>query len=353
MKNWIKRFSCFALVLMMLFSMAACGTNSNPVGTQPSEGTVTPSQGTENNETIPPSTEQITDESLLGPGQSAIPPTENEDDNTNRFDYNFVPPYTNKAFYTVNDGMPYFTEEEMANTETFETYSDLDSLGRCGVAYANIHKSLMPTEDRESLSSVTPSGWKNKQYDSALVDGGWVYNRAHLIGFQLAGEQANEKNLITGTRYCNVQGMLPFENMIADYIKETNNHVLYRVTPVYVGNELVARGVLMEAYSIEDEGDGICYNVFCYNVQPGIFIDYATGDNFLMNEHVAEPDIQQNMNPEAANEKDYVVNLNTQKFHNPDCSSVPKISEMNREDITTTRESLIEQGYTPCGTCKP
>ena len=185
--------------------------------------------------------------------------------------------YNGKPYETVNGNVPYFTDEQKQVTEAFEIYSDKDSLGRCGVAFANICKELMPTEDRESISSVKPSGWKNKEYD--FVDGRWVYNRCHIIGFQLAGENANDKNLITGTRYMNVEGMLPFENMIDDYVDETGNHVLYRVTPVYTGDNLVCDGVIMEAWSVEDEGDGICFNVFCYNVQPGVVIDYATGEN--------------------------------------------------------------------------
>lgn len=194
-----------------------------------------------------------------------------------------VPAYTDSAWVAINDNIPEFTAEEItyALDNVFETYSELDALGRCGVAYANICQELMPTESRESISSVTPSGWNNQKYDSDLVEGGWIYNRCHLIGFQLAGENANPKNLITGTRYLNIDGMLSFENMIADYVKETDNHVLYRVTPVYDGNNLVASGLQLEGYSVEDRGEAICFNVYSYNVQPGIEIDYATGENHL------------------------------------------------------------------------
>jgi DNA-entry nuclease len=187
--------------------------------------------------------------------------------------------YNGTPYVVVNNNEPYFTDKEKENTDAFEKYAKLDRLGRCGVAYANICKELMPTADRESISSVTPTGWENNKYD--FVDGGWIYNRSHLIGFQLSGENANEKNLITGTRYMNVQGMLPFENMIDDYVDETGNHVLYRVTPIFTGNNLLCEGVLMEAWSVEDNGDGICFNVFCYNVQPGVTIDYATGENWV------------------------------------------------------------------------
>lgn len=258
-----------------------------------------------------------------------------------------IPEYTSSPYVVVNNNTPYFTEEDYS-TEVFEIYSDLDGLGRCGVAYANICKELMPTEDRESISDIKPSGWNNKEYNSSLVDGRFIYNRCHLIGFQLAGENANELNLITGTRYMNVQGMLPFENMVADYVKETDNHVLYRVTPVFEGNNLVASGVLMEGWSVEDDGDGICFNVYVYNVQPGIEIDYATGDNWE-----ASSEAVSDSNSESAENTEYVLNTNSMKFHKPNCSSVEDISESNREDYSGSREELIAEGYSPCGRCNP
>ena len=347
MKTWFKRSLVVVMAIIMVLGIVACGTPT--IDTPPGElppitipddlVTPIPDEGTEE---IPNDTNPVPPDTI---------PDMEKDPDPGAFNYNDVPAYSGSPFWMANNGMPYFTAAEMQNTETFETYSELDSLGRCGVAYANIHKTLMPNEDRESLSSVSPSGWNNKKYDTDLVDGGWIYNRAHLIGFQLAGEQANEKNLITGTRYCNVEGMLPFENMIADYIKETNNHVLYRVTPIYVGDELVARGVLMEAYSVEDEGDGVCYNVFCYNVQPGIEIDYATGNSWLSNEKpVKNPEVN---DQEKGEKTTYVLNTNSKKFHYPDCSSVGKMSEKNKEERTTTREDLIADGYEPCGSCKP
>lgn len=192
-----------------------------------------------------------------------------------------LPAYSGDLYVVINENQPSFPEEDKA-TDAFEQYSELDMLGRCGAAYANLGQELMPTEPRESISSVKPSGWVQGFYD--FVDGESLYNRCHLIGFQLAGENANELNLITGTRTMNTQGMLPFENMVADYIDETNNHVLYRVTPVYNGTDLVAQGVQMEAWSVEDDGEGICFNVFCYNVEPGVEIDYATGENWLSEE---------------------------------------------------------------------
>ncbi len=188
-----------------------------------------------------------------------------------------IPEYAGSPFVEINQNIPEFDEADMSTT-SFERYSSLDFRGRCGVAYANIGQDLMPTEERGSISSVTPSGWNNKKYDN--VDQGCLYNRCHLIGYQLSGENANEKNLITGTRYLNVDGMLPLENMVAEYVKETGNHVLYRVTPIFEGNNLVASGVQMEAKSVEDDGAGVQFNVYCYNVQPGIEIDYATGESW-------------------------------------------------------------------------
>ena len=188
-----------------------------------------------------------------------------------------VPSYDEEGFTIVNENEPYFTDEEMTD-ESFEEYSELDDLGRCGLVIASIGKDIMPTKKRESISSVKPTGWQTAWYEN--VDGEYLYNRSHLIGFQLTGENANERNLITGTRYMNATTMLQFENMVADYVKETGNHVYYRVTPVFEEDNLVASGVLMEAKSVEDDGEGICFNVFCHNIQPDIEIDYATGDSW-------------------------------------------------------------------------
>ena len=246
-----------------------------------------------------------------------------------------IPAWSGEPYVAVDGNQPDFPEEDMTSV-SFETYSELDTLGRCGVAYANVGQDLMPTEDRESISSVTPSGWINREYD-----GEYLYNRCHLIGFQLTGENANEENLITGTRYMNVDGMLPFENLVADYVKETDNHVLYRVTPVFEGQNLVASGVQMEAWSVEDEGEGVCFNVYVYNVQPGITIDYATGESW---QEGAEP---------QSGETTYILNTNSHKFHDPDCSSVSGMSTANRQEYTGSREDLIAQGYTPCGQCNP
>ena len=240
----------------------------------------------------------------------------------------------------IDDNQPDFSEEDLT-TESFESYSPLDSLGRCGAAYANVGVDLMPTEERGSIGQVQPSGWHTVKYD--CVDGKYLYNRCHLIGYQLTGENANEENLITGTRYLNVDGMLPFENLVADYVQETANHVLYRVTPVFEGDNLLASGVQMEALSVEDGGEGICFNVYVYNVQPGVVIDYATGESALEDGATAGEG-------EAVT---YILNTSSHKFHYPDCSGVANMSEANKETFTGSREELIAQGYEPCGQCNP
>lgn len=258
-----------------------------------------------------------------------------------------IPAYSGSPYAVVNENVPFFTEEE-ATTKSFEHYSDLDKLGRCGVAYANVGKDLMPTEKRGKIGEVKPTGWHSIKYDG--VDGKYLYNRCHLIAYELTAENANEKNLITGTRYFNVEGMLPFENMAADYVKETGNHVLYRVTPLYDGNNLVANGVLMEAKSVEDHGDGILYNVFVYNIQPGIVIDYATGESRLSNESITTG---QNEAAYESVEQDYILNTKSKKFHKPSCPSVKDIKDKNKEEYIGNRDDLVSQGYVPCKICNP
>lgn len=189
-----------------------------------------------------------------------------------------IPEYSGNSYVVINDNNPLFSEDDLITT-SFEIYSSLDELGRCGVAYVNVGTDLMPTKERGSIQHIKPSGWISVKYDN--VDGKSLYNRCHLIGYQLSAENANRENLITGTRYMNVEGMLPFENMIADYVKETKNHVLYRVTPIFEEDNLLASGVQMEGYSVEDRGEGICFNVYAYNIQPGIKIDYLAGDSHL------------------------------------------------------------------------
>ena len=271
-----------------------------------------------------------------------------------------IPSYTGNPYTVINDNIPNFSESDLT-TDSFESYSELDSLGRCSTAYANIGQDIMPTEERGSIGQVKPSGWHTVKYD--CVDGKYLYNRCHLIGYQLTAENANERNLITGTRYLNIEGMLPFENMVADYIKETNNHVLYRVTPLYNGDNLLATGVQMEAQSVEDDGDGILFNVFCYNVQPGVGIDYATGDSWLDDSEpiIVEADGAETLPAYTEEESGiqeeqpigytYIINVNTSKFHYPDCRSVKQMNESNKMEYTGNREDLISQGYESCGNC--
>ena len=254
-----------------------------------------------------------------------------------------IPAYSGEAWTEVSGNQPDFDQSELT-TSSFETYSALDALGRCGAAYACVGLDLMPTEPRGEIGMVRPSGWQTVRYDG-VVDGNYLYNRCHLIGYQLSGENANERNLITGTRYLNIKGMLPFENQVADYVQETGNHVLYRVTPDFREEELVARGVWMEALSVEDGGQGVCFSVYAYNVQPGVTIDYATGESWLTEEGPGE----------AAGSASftYILNTHTRKFHDPTCSGVSGMKEENKETYTGNREDLIAQGYEPCGQCRP
>lgn len=256
---------------------------------------------------------------------------------------------TDVAYISVDGGVPHFSDSEKNITEAFESYSDLDYLGRCGVAFACVGKETMPTQERGAIGSVKPTGWHSVRYD--FVDGKYLYNRCHLIGYQLTGENANEKNLITGTRYLNTVGMLPFENMVADYVKETGNHVLYRVTPVFEGKNLVASGVYIEAYSVEDNGDGVCFFVYVYNRQPGVEIDYLTGES--RSDGTLDGSGKNATSAEKENRQTYILNTSNGKFHLPDCGSVGKISDKNKQVFEGTRSELINAGYSPCGACKP
>ncbi len=253
------------------------------------------------------------------------------------YDLSNIPEFSGLPYVVINNNIPDFSSAELT-TKAFEKYSSLDSFGRCGPAIACCGKELMPVTERGDISSIKPTGWVQAYY--SFVDGEYLYNRCHLIGWQLTGEDANPKNLITGTRYLNVNGMLPFENMIADYIKETGNHVMYRVTPIFKNNELVCRGVLMEAFSVEDSGDGICFNVFCYNVQPKVEIDYTTGENKYV------PEINSD-----EKEATYVLNTNSKKVHLPTCGSVNSIADHNKKVYTGYLSDLLNDGYTACGAC--
>ncbi len=323
-----KKIKAFGLLLslLMLFSFSSCQETVNNI-----RDTI--------NETFSSSAYSEEQESS-DKKQSSVKASEapSQVSQSSMFTLDSIPEYSGISYVEINGNVPYFDSADYTET-AFESYSELDSLGRCGVAYANVCRETMPTEKRGDISSVKPTGWHSIRYD--FVDGQSLYNRCHLIGYQLTAENANSKNLVTGTRYLNVDGMLPFENMIADYVKETNNHVLYRVTPVFVGDELVCRGVEMEAYSVEDSGDGVSFNVYAYNVQPGVVINYTTGYARLADD------------PKSTTEKEktYVINLRNKKVHLPECSSVAAISENNKKTVKSTLFSLLNQGYTACGTC--
>lgn len=268
-----------------------------------------------------------------------------------------LPAYIGNAFVILNDNKPAFSEDALT-TESFENYSELDALGRCGVAYANIGIDLMPTEPRGEIGNIKPSGWHTVKYND-LIEDNYLYNRCHLIAFQLTGENDNVRNLITGTRYLNIEGMQPFENQVAEYVNGTGNHVLYRVTPIFKEDNLVATGVEMEAYSVEDFGKSICFHVFCYNVQPEISIDYATGESWVTaeatTESVAEATTEAVTEAATAseNQSHYILNTNTRKFHETWCRSVSEMKEKNKQEFWGDRQDVINAGYVPCKRCNP
>lgn len=263
--------------------------------------------------------------------------------NTNNTTINDIPKYSGEDYIILNDNIPNFTSSDLT-TNSFEEYSPLDSLGRCGVAYANIGSDIMPTEKRESISSVKPSGWQSVKYD--IVEGKYLYNRSHLIGYQLTAENANERNLITGTRYFNATLMLPYENMVADYIKETNNHVLYRVTPVYEGDNLVATGVQMEAKSVEDDGEGIEFNVFVYNIQPGITIDYSNGNSALSGEEIKNNTTTDNNTTNTSKEESVIRgNSKSKIYHCPGQRDYENMSDSEYLVNFNSEADAIAAGY--------
>ena len=381
MKNIMSRW--LAILALSLFLLSGCSSDSSGTGTT----TVPPDESaivTESPE------KSDSDESLtqdlgltsdhIGNQEQSEPQTQSAPQTPQpsqlptasaSFSLAEVPAFSGNAYIAVNGNVPYFDDSDLT-TNSFETYSPLDSLGRCGVTYACVGQDIMPTEERGSIGQVKPTGWHTVKYD--CVDGKYLYNRCHLIGFQLTGENANEENLITGTRYLNIEGMLPFENMVADYIKETDNHVLYRVTPIYEGDNLLAAGVLMEGYSVEDQGDGVTFCVFAYNAQPGVKINYATGESELESGTVNTQPKPQSEKPAAPvapskptentpapepqqsapqSQCDYVLNTNTKKFHLPSCSSADDIKATNRQEYSGNRDDLIAQGYVPCKRCDP
>lgn len=324
----------------------------------------------------------------LGSKDKVDGPQEDLVNNNSYVSLDAIPAYDGKAYVAVNNNEPFFTDSDMTTT-AFENYSDLDSLGRCGVAYANICKDIMPTEERGKIGMIKPSGWHTVKYD--VIKDRYLYNRCHLIGYQLAGENANPKNLITGTRYLNVEGMLPFENLVADYVNNTGNHVLYRVTPMFSGSNLVANGVLIEAKSVEDNGGGILFNVYCYNVQPGVGINYENGDSWLDGTTPQEQSAQtgaaqnggsqssdgsqagasagdtgssgsitgsaasgsdtspaENSVSDSSNSKTMVhITATGKKYHRAGCRTLKK------SDTEVTLDEAKSMGLSPCGICNP
>lgn len=286
----------------------------------------------------------------LGSKDKADGPQEDLVNNNSYVSLDAIPAYDGKAYVAVNNNEPFFTDSDMTTT-AFENYSDLDSLGRCGVAYANICKDIMPTEERGKIGMIKPSGWHTVKYD--VIKDRYLYNRCHLIGYQLAGENANPKNLITGTRYLNVEGMLPFENLVADYVNNTGNHVLYRVTPMFSGSNLVANGVLIEAKSVEDNGGGILFNVYCYNVQPGVGINYENGDSWLDGttgsaSSGSDSSATENSAADSSNSETMVhITATGKKYHRAGCRTLKK------SDTEVTLDEAKSMGLSPCGICNP
>ncbi len=352
--------SILCLIAVLFSSFAACDseTATGIVGTT-EESTILLNETeavTDNSET-----EKTDDKTTEKEAEKVNKPQSVGDDNSKAV-LSEIPEYSGRPYAVINDNVPSFNKYELT-TRGYETYASLDNLGRCGGAVASCGREIMPkaNEERESISSVKPSGWVQAQYD--WVSGKYLYNRCHLLGWQLSAENANKRNLITGTRYMNTEGMLPFENMVADYIRETGNHVAYRVTPVYNGSDLVATGVQMEAYSVEDEGEGICFNIFCYNVQPGVEIDYTTGRSWA-SESNKETTKKQTVAPVEATRKQvettkqqnvitgqYVLNTNTKKIHKTSCHHINKMNESNKKSYSGSLDSLYSQGYTTCGNC--
>lgn len=286
----------------------------------------------------------------LGSKDNADGPQEDLVNNNSYVSIDAIPAYDGKAYVAVNNNEPFFTDSDMTTT-AFENYSDLDSLGRCGVAYANICRDIMPTEERGKIGMIKPSGWHTVKYD--VIKDRYLYNRCHLIGYQLAGENANPKNLITGTRYLNVEGMLPFENLVADYVNNTGNHVLYRVTPMFSGSNLVANGVLIEAKSVEDNGGGILFNVYCYNVQPGVGINYENGDSWLdgttgSTSSGSDSSAAENSAADSSNSETMVhITATGKKYHRAGCRTLKK------SDTEVTLDEAKSMGLSPCGICNP
>ncbi len=344
-KRW--ELSVFSMALVL--SVSACGYKPASPGVKTTIPAIADTEDVQE-EAVPESEEISEIETENQTEQKVTELSETESEHGLGHEQLELPPYNGEPSTEVNGNIPLFTEDQMV-PKSFEEYSELDELGRCGVAFACVGQDLMPAGERGPIGEIHPSGWHTVKYEG--IDGNYLYNRCHLIAHSLTGEDANERNLITGTRYMNKDGMNPYEILVTDYIRETGNHVLYRVTPIFEGTNPVASGVTMEARSIED--DAICFFVYCYNVQPGVEIDYATGESTGPEYTGDTPDEEKSETEEIVLPEDttYVLNTNTMRFHYPDCDSVRAMSEKNRLPVNSSREELIEDGYKPCGNCKP
>ena len=355
MKNGIlKLTAAIVLCLAVMISAVGCGKWTDTVSSVSGTGSDISSGTASGTDVSSGSSDASPSVSGISSGTSSKMPPHDE------VDLSKIPSYTGSPYVVLGDNIPYFSD---ISAKSFESYSPLDTLLRCGVAVASVGRDIMPTEERGEIGQIKPTGWQTVKYD--IVSGKYLYNRCHLIGYQLTGENANNRNLITGTRYLNVDGMLPFENLVADYVKETGNHVMYRVTPIFDGKNLVARGVRMEGWSVEDEGDGVCFDIFCYNVQPGIVIDYSNGNSRLDTPATntspttsskvtqTKPETQTPAAQTTPVAKEYVLNTNTYKFHLPTCGDVKKIKDENKATYSGTRDDVIKKGYSPCKHCNP
>lgn len=344
-----------ALLLALILCISACDGQTIPADST-SADTTAPVTQTTVIDTTDGSTEEISSEPATEPSSEPAtePATEPSSEEATTepgasIDLSDIPAYSGNAYIALNGNVPTFGADEVV-TESYEFYGELDALGRCTEVMACCGKDLMPTTDRGSISSVKPTGWVQAVYP--CVNGGNLYNRCHLIGWQITGEDANERNLITGTRYFN-EAMIPFENMIADYIKETDNHVMYRVTPVFEGDNLVASGAVMEAWSVEDGGEGVSFCVYLYNVQPEVVINYATGESYLEADGGSTTPEEETTAPDDGL-LHLVLNTSSKRVHKPDCSGVAQMAEKNKKEFTGTQEeldALLAQGYKLCGTC--
>lgn len=331
------------LALGLIFNLSACSSKSANHSTPPTTPPV--SQTTE---AAPPESSSPSAPSDLPSIESTdqAPIAQTTPGASGPLTLEQIPPYSGAPYIAVHDNVPYFDANEITS-DAFAQFFDLDSLGRVTLAYGSLGPELLPEGKRGDISGVQPTGWVQTPYDF-ITDGGYLYNRCHLIAWSLSGQNDNPKNLMTGTRAFNIDGMIPFENMVRDYIKETGNHVMYRVTPMFSGNDLVARGALIEGYSVEDQGEGVEFCVYAYNVQPGVVIDYATGNN-----QPGDPTASQGTQAADPNVANYVLNTSSYKYHRQDCPSAANISTENRQDVTMTKAEIEAMGYEPCKRCNP